>query len=206
MQASSKHYNIVFVAGIASDAFYITMNHGAQTEAAAEGSSVQFTGSTAAWGPSYQVPFLNAAIAKHPDLIVIAPTDPDALQAPIAAAVRAGIPVVLVDTTLQDPSVAITSISTGNIQAGATAADALARLVGSQGGKVEGVDPVPGISVTDQRLQGFNQQLEGVSPNPQPWHNLRRQRLLGHCAGSQGALGAHPDLAGVFADDLTLAF
>jgi len=83
---AAKPWKIVFVAGIASDAFYITMSHGIQAEAKAEGlPAPQFTGSTAAWGPSYQIPFLNAAIAKHPDLILIAPCDVVALHAPILA-------------------------------------------------------------------------------------------------------------------------
>src|ERR1017187_8125047 len=101
---AAKAYKIVFVAGIASDAFYITMNHGIQAEAKAEGlPAPQFTGSTVQWGASYEVPFLNAAIAKHPDLILIAPCDVVALHAPILAATKKGIKVVLVDTTLNDP-------------------------------------------------------------------------------------------------------
>ena len=53
---AAKAYNIVFVAGIASDAFYITMNHGIQAEAKAEGlPAPQFTGSTAAWGPAIRL-------------------------------------------------------------------------------------------------------------------------------------------------------
>src|ERR671932_1449019 len=78
--AMKKHYKIVLIAGIASDAFYITMNHGAQAEARREGATVQFSGSSAGWGPSYQIPFLNAAIARKPDLILIAPTDKVAMQ------------------------------------------------------------------------------------------------------------------------------
>lgn len=59
-------YKIVLIAGIASDAFYITMNHGAQAEAKKEGATVQFSGSPAAFSPSTQLPYLNAAVAQSP--------------------------------------------------------------------------------------------------------------------------------------------
>jgi ribose transport system substrate-binding protein len=111
-------YKIVLIAGIASDAFYITMNHGAQAEAQKDGATVQFSGSPAAFSPSTQLPYLNAALAQKPDLILIAPTDKVALQAPIARAVAAHIPVILVDTTLGDPSLAVTTISSDNIAGG----------------------------------------------------------------------------------------
>ena len=59
-------YNIVLVAGIASDAFYLTMNKGAQAEAKKLGNvTVQFTGSPEAFSPPTQIPFLNAAIAEE---------------------------------------------------------------------------------------------------------------------------------------------
>src|SRR5262249_23079994 len=92
-QTAKKTYNFILVAGIASDAFYLTMNKGAQAEAKKLGNvKVQFTGSAQAFSPPTQIPFLDAAIAKHPDAILIAPTDKNALIAPIQRAVSAGVP------------------------------------------------------------------------------------------------------------------
>jgi ribose transport system substrate-binding protein len=174
------------------------MSHGAAAEAKAEGASFQFSGSPAAFSPSTQLPYLNAAIAQHPDLILIAPTDKVALQAPINRAVKAGIPVILVDTTLSNPSIAVTTISSDNITGGMAAADAVAIATGKKG-KVAGISVTPGISTTDQRLQGFNAELKKY-PNitnigtTYATDNATRAGII-----LKGLVAAHKDLAGVFA-------
>jgi ribose transport system substrate-binding protein len=191
-------YKIVLIAGIASDAFYITMNHGAQAEAQRDGATVQYSGSSAAFSPSTQLPYLNAALAQKPDAILIAPTDKIALQAPIARAVAAHIPVILVDTTLGDPSIAITTISSDNVAGGRKVADALAAAIGKTG-KVAVVSVTPGVSTTDERVDGFNKQLAkypaikslGVTFTGD--NSTRANTVL------KGLVAANKDLAGVFA-------
>jgi ribose transport system substrate-binding protein len=198
---AAQPYKIVLIAGIASDAFYITMNHGAAAEAAKEGATVQFSGSPAAFSASTQLPYLNAAIAQKPDLILIAPTDKVALQEPIARAVAAKIPVILVDTTLGDPSVAVTTISSDNVAGGQKVADALAGAIGKTG-KVAVVSVSPGVSTTDERVEGFNKGL-GKYPSIKSLgvtftgDNPTRANTV-----TKGLVAAHNDLAGVFATNV----
>src|SRR5437762_14290455 len=90
-QAQKKTYTFYLVAGIASDAFYLTMKKGAQAAGKKLGVKVVFTGSTASFSPNTQIPFLNGAIARHPDAILIAPTDKTELIAPIQRPISAGI-------------------------------------------------------------------------------------------------------------------
>ena len=197
-QNVKKTYNFVLVAGIASDAFYLTMNKGAQAEAKKLGNvKVSFTGSTEQFSPPTQIPFLNAAIAKHPDAILIAPTDKTALIAPIQRAISAGIPVITVDTFITKP-IAVTNISTDNLAGGRAAADALVKAIGGSG-EVAGISVQPGISTTDQRQQGFAQELK----------KYPKVKYLGtqYCNDDQtkatnltsALLAAHPNLKGVFA-------
>ena len=197
-QSTKKTYNFVLVAGIASDAFYLTMNKGAQAAAKKLGNvKVQFTGSPEAFSPPTQIPFLNAAIAKHPDAILIAPTNKSALISPIQRAVDAGIPVVTVDTFITKP-LAFTNVSTDNLAGGRAAADALVKAIGGSG-EVAGISVNPGISTTDQRQQGFEQELRKYS----------KVKYLGtqYCNDDQtkatnlmsALLAAHPNLKGVFA-------
>ena len=194
-------YKIVLIAGIASDAFYITMNHGAQAEAAKEGATVQYSGSPAAFSPSTQLPFLNAAIAQKPDLILIAPTDKVALQAPIARAVAAHIPVILVDTTLGDPSIAITTISSDNVAGGAKVADALAAAIGKKG-DVAVVSVSPGVSTTDERVEGFNKQLSKTPDVKSLGVTFTGDDPTRANSVTKGLVAAHHDLAGVFATNV----
>lgn len=195
---AAKHYKIVLIAGISSDPFYITMNHGAAAQAKMEGASVQYAGSAQAFSPATQIPILNATIAQHPDLILIAPTDVVALQAPIKAAVKAGIPVLLVDTTLKDPSIAITTISSDNIAGGVKVCDALAQVLGKKG-KIAIVSTTPGVSTVDQRVMGFNMEIKKF-PNLHSIGVTYATDSATKAAGYFKALAtAHPDLTGVFA-------
>src|SRR5262245_33955621 len=146
---SAKNYKFILVAGIASAAFYLTMNKGAQAEAKKLGASVQFTGSPEAFSPPTQIPFLTAAIAKKPDAILIAPTDKSALIAPIQRAIDAGIPVITVDTFITK-NIAVTNVSTDNLAGGRAAADALVKAIGGSGG-VAGHGVHPRLSPTDTR-------------------------------------------------------
>jgi len=197
-QNAKKTYNFVLVAGIASDAFYLTMKKGAEAEAKKLGNvKVQFTGSAAEFSPPTQIPFLTAAVARKPDAILIAPTDKSALIAPITRAVDAGIPVVTVDTFITKP-IAFTNVSTDNLAGGRAAARALVKAIGGKG-EVAGISVNPGISTTDQRQQGFEQELKKY-PNV---------KYLGtqYCNDDQtkatnltsALLHGHPNMNGVFA-------
>lgn len=197
-QKQAQSYSFTLVAGIASDAFYLTMNKGAQAAAKQLGNvKVTFTGSPASFAPNTQIPYLNGAIAKHPDAILIAPTDKTALISPIQRAISAGIPVATVDTFITKP-IAFTNVSTDNLAGGRAAADALVKAIGGSG-DVAAISVNPGISTTDQRAQGFVAELKKY-PNV---HYLGIQ----YCNDDQtkasnqtsALLAAHPNLKGIFA-------
>ena len=88
---------IALIPGLTTDAFYITMRKGAQAAADALGVELQWQGAPD-FNPVQQVPVLDAVIGRHPDAILIAPTDKNQLVAPLKKAVDAGIPVITVDT------------------------------------------------------------------------------------------------------------
>jgi ribose transport system substrate-binding protein len=197
-QSAQKTYKFVLVAGIASDAFYLTMNKGAQAAAKRLGNvSVQFTGSPQEFSPPTQIPFLNAAIAKHPDVILIAPTDKNALVSPIKRAISAGIPVETVDTFITKP-LAFTNVSTDNLAGGHAAAKALIKAIGGSG-EVAGISVNPGISTTDQRQEGFEAELKkhpGITYLGTQYCNDDQTKATNL---TSALLNGHPNLKGVFA-------
>ena len=148
-------YKIAFVQGVAGDAFYITMQCAIQDEAKALKATVNVQGAQK-FDPTLQTPIVASVVSTKPDALLIAPTDVSAMQQPIAQAQKAGIKVVLVDTTLKDPSVAVSAISSDNLGGGKAAFDAIKQLVPG-GGKVLLVSVQPGISTTDDRAKGFQQ-------------------------------------------------
>ncbi len=150
---SGKSYKMTFIQGVAGDGFYVTMGCGIQAEAKKLGDTVNIQGPSQ-FDSTLQNPIIESVTAAHPDAILIAPDDVAASRPPIAAAMAAGIKVVLVDTTLTDPSGAVSQISSDNTAGGADAFDAVKQLVPG-GGQVFVVNTKPGISTTDQRTAGF---------------------------------------------------
>lgn len=196
--ASSHHYNIAVIAGIATDPYYISLGRGAKAAGAKLGATVTFTGPQA-FTPASQIPVLNSVIARHPNAILIAPTDPKALQAPLQSAVQQGIKVVLVDTTLANPSLAVSQVTSNNVLAGEVAAKYLAKLNGNTGG-VFVEDTAPGVTTTDDRWKGFQQaikqikgmQFDGVQYDTDDSAQQAQSQ-------TSAELSAHPNLRGVFA-------
>jgi ribose transport system substrate-binding protein len=151
--ASGKAYKLSFIQGVAGDGFYVTMGCGMQAEAKKLGDTVNVQGPSQ-FDATLQNPIIESVTASHPDAIMIAPDDVTASRPPISQAMSAGIKVVLVDTTLTDPSGAVSQISSDNTAGGADAFAAVKQLVPG-GGQVFVVNTKPGISTTDQRTAGF---------------------------------------------------
>jgi len=149
-----KTYNLTFIQGVAGDGFYVTMGCGMQAEAKKLGDATVNIQGPSQFDATLQNPIIESVTAAHPNAIMIAPDDVSASRPPIAQAMAAGIKVVLVDTTLTDPSGAVSQISSDNTAGGADAFAAVKQLVPA-GGQVFVVNTKPGISTTDQRTAGF---------------------------------------------------
>jgi ribose transport system substrate-binding protein len=197
--SGGKKYNMTLIAGVKGDQFYITMNCGAQAEAKKLGVSLNFQGPDQ-FDPSLQTPIVNAVAAKKPDAVLIAPTDSKAMFAPINQLKTNGSKVVLVDTTLDDASIAESQIASDNLGGGKAAADTLSKLIGGSG-KVLVVNVKPGISTTDLRGQGFQQEAKklGLTYVGQQFDNDDPAKASSIVSAE---LAKNPDLKGIFATNL----
>ena len=197
---ASKEYDIALLQGVVGDQFYITMQCGAQEEAAKLGVKVNTQGPQK-FDPTLQKPILDSIVASKPDALLVAPTDVQALQQPLQQAAAAGIKVVLVDTTTADPSFATSAISSDNEGGGAAAFDAIKQLH-PEGGKVMVMGLEPGVSTTDARAKGFE---DAVKADPK-FNYVGVQFSHNDPATAAQLVGAQlqrdPDLVGVFAVNL----
>ena len=188
---------LTFIQGVAGDEFYVTMQCGIEAEAKKVGAEVNTQG-PAKFDPTLQKPIVDSVVASKPDAILIAPTDVSAMQAPLKAAADADIKVVLVDTTVDDPSFAIAQIASDNTGGGKAGFDAIKQL-NPNGGKVLIMATDPGISTTDARIAGFEGAIKADSSfnyiGVQYSHNdpAEAARLV------TAALAKDPDIIGVFA-------
>jgi ribose transport system substrate-binding protein len=199
-EAGGEEYDITLIPGVIGDEFYVSMECGAREAAGELGVNLEVQGAES-FDPTLQTPVLEAVIASQPDAILIAPTDTTAMQAPIQQAVDAGITVVLVDTTLDDPSIAVSAIASDNMEGGRMAADALAELINEEG-VVMVINVNPGISTTDQRQQGFEEAIaeyENIEYLGTEFSENEPARAAEIVAAT---LAAEPDLNGIFGTNL----
>ncbi|HEX8856590.1 MAG TPA: ABC transporter substrate-binding protein [Thermoleophilaceae bacterium] len=196
---SAQGKKLTLIAGVKGDEFYITMNCGAQAEAKKEGVSLNFQGPDQ-FDASLQTPIVNAVAAKKPDAILIAPTDTKAMYAPIKQAESNGSKIVLVDTTLDNASVAVSQIASDNLGGGKTAADTLAKLIGGKG-KVFVNNVKPGISTTDLRAKGFQEgaKAAGLQYIGQQYNQDDPAKAA---SITKAIIAKNPDLKGIFATNL----
>jgi ribose transport system substrate-binding protein len=194
-----KSYKMTLIAGVKGDEFYITMNCGAQAKAKELGVTLDFQGPQE-FDAAQQTPIVNAVAAKKPDAVLIAPTDTKALYAPIKQLADAGTKIVLVDTTLEQPDMAVSQIASDNEAGGKTAAEALAKLIGGKG-KVFVVNVKPGISTTDAREKGFvaGAKAAGLDYVGREYSNDKPEEAA---AKTKAALQKNPDLKGIFGTNL----
>jgi ribose transport system substrate-binding protein len=171
-----------------------------QAEAAKLGVSVK-PQAPQKFDPTLQKPILDSVVAGKPDAILIAPTDVTAMQAPLNAAAEAGIKIVLVDTTVEDPSIAVSAIASDNEGGGKAAFEAIKQL-NPNGGKVMVMSVNPGISTTDARTKGFE---DAVKEDPK-FQYLGVQYSKDDPATAANLIGSalqkDPDIVGVFAANL----
>lgn len=196
---SGKNYKMTLIAGVKGDEFYLTMNCGAQEAAKKAGVELDFQGPDK-FDASLQTPIVNSVAAKKPDAVLIAPTDTKAMLQPIKALADAGTKIVLVDTTLEDPSMAVSQIASDNEKGGEAAAAELTKLIGGNG-KVMVVNVKPGISTTDARGKGFETGAKsaGLDYLGQQYDDDDPAKAA---AIVTATLAKNPDLKGIFAANL----
>ncbi len=201
---------VALIYGVRGDGFYITMEAGARAKAAELGVNF-FADGPAQFQPALQVPILDAVIAQQPDAICIAATDRQALIEPMRRAYDAGIHMLSVDTFIGDTAGDYTVpeldwmlsyIGSDNVQGGEIGCSAIIEAMGGEG-KFYIQDVRPGISTTDQRVEGCKNAIEatggaveliGLDYNDDNAAKAAEQ--------TSAVLASNPDLGGIFGTNL----
>lgn len=197
--AASK-YTFELIPGLTVDPFYITMHYGAEKEAAKLGVTLKWAGGTT-FSPTTQIPVVNSVLASKPSALLIAPTDTHALFAPIDAYVKAGIPVIAVDTTLANTSILTAAISSDNYQGGEKAADTIAKLAHDKG-DVAVINVQPNVSTTDLRQSGFLHEMKKYPNMKVVAHVYDQDSPTTAESEARSIILAHPGLVGIFGTNL----
>lgn len=198
--AAQETKKITLIQGIQNDQFYISMACGAQRAADERGIELNVQAGEK-WDASIQTTLLNAVVQSKPDAILIAPNDRVAMISPLRDAKDAGIAIFTVDTFIEDTSIPIAGISSDNILGGQMAADELATLIG-ESGSVYVQNTIAGTSTTDQRQQGFEEQIKNYPDISYIGVDFNNDDPTTAASQTSAQLQAHPDMAGIFGTNL----
>jgi len=170
--AASKKLTIAFNVGAEADPFFQSMFLGASAEAKKLGVTLVWQGDPENYSASTQLPILETLLSLKPNAIVIAPTDTMALQPITKQFVKAGIPVVNVDSGNANQKNISAWVTGYNALGGKQAADGLATAIGYAKNCSSASKCAVGLGVSSlststdaARVSGFEKELKAKYPN-----------------------------------------
>lgn len=179
--------------------FFVTLNEGAKEKAAELGASLTII--DAQDNAAKQASDVEDLIQQGVDLIMINPTDSEAVVSAVQAANNAGIPVITVDRNAEGGEV-LSHIASDNAAGGELAAEYLVELIGD-GAKVAELEGISGSSAARDRGAGFNliaaEQLDVVSKQTANFNRSEGLTVM------ENILQGYPDIKGVFAHNDEMA-
>jgi len=181
--------------------FFVSLRDGALAEARAQG--LHLIAVDAENDPAQQIASVEDLIQKRVPVILLNPTDSDAVANVVKEATAAGIKVISLDRAVNGAAVS-SHIASDNVAGGKMAAQFLLKRVGGKGSIVELVG-IPGSSAARERGEGFDEVVK-ADPNvklvaEQPANFDRAQGL----SVMENILQSHPHIQGVFAQNDEMA-
>ena len=185
--------------------FFVSLRDGAQI--AADQAGVQLVVADGANDSARQADEIANFITQQLSVMLVNPTDSDAVIPSVQKANDAKIPVIALDRASNGGALA-SFIASNNVVAGRDAAQLLLEAV-PQGAKVAMLVGVPGASAARDRGQGFTDALADKTMNSKG-ATLVTQQVANFDRGQalnvmQNILTANPDIAGVFCQNDEMA-
>jgi len=176
--------------------FWVTVKSGADSAGKELGAEIIWKGPTQETDIAGQMAIVEDYINKKVDAIVLAACDTKALNGLIGRAMDNGIPVVTIDSGVDDER-PLSFIATDNLKAAELAADELARLINHKG-EVALMPHVPGAATTIMREEGFKKSIAKYSDINLVSVQYSNSDVATAMSVMENILSAHPHLAGIF--------
>jgi len=184
----------------ANHIFWQTVHAGAIKAALEFGYSVEWNAPALEIDSSRQIEIVESMVNRRLAGIVLAPVDKRALVAVVERAARENIPVAIFDSAI-DTAQRLTYVATDNTEGGRMAARRLGELLGGKG-QVAIIGFMPGSASTMEREDGFQDEMKRKFPAIEMvglhFGMANRAKAM---AATENVLAAHPNLAGLFADN-----
>lgn len=181
--------------------FFVQLRDGAQEKATELG--VTLNVQDASDDAATQANQLNNAITTGAGVVIVNPTDSDAVVPSVEALNQADIPVVAVDRSASSGDIA-SFVASDNVAGGAQAAAALAEAIGGEG-EILMLQGIAGSSASRDRGKGFEEEIaknEGITIAAKQTANFDRGEGLDVATN---LLQAHPNVKAIFAENDEMA-
>ncbi|PRY20951.1 ribose-binding protein [Aliiruegeria haliotis] len=149
---------LALVVSTLNNPFFVTLKEGAEGKASELGYELLVLDSQN--DPAKELAAVEDVLNKDVKLLMINPTDSDAVRSAIRAANRKDVPVVTLDRGASGGEV-VSHVASDNVQGGEMAAE-LVNTTLSGAGKVVELQGVPGTSAARDRGEGFNKGIDAV--------------------------------------------
>lgn len=158
-QTSTEGGKVGLVVSTLENPFFVDLKTGAEEKATEMGMELIVLDSQN--DPAKELSNVEDLITKEVKVLLINPTDSDAVASAVMAANEEGIPVVTLDRGASSGEVA-SHIASDNIAGGKMAGEFIIEKLGGAGKVVE-LEGIPGTSAARDRGQGFNEAVSGSS-------------------------------------------
>jgi ribose transport system substrate-binding protein len=193
---SEKKLKIAVVPkGVAFD-FWRTVKAGAEKAAGELGVTAIWKGPSDERDVAGQIAMLEDFINSQVDAIVMAACDSKALLPIVKKAKEAKIPLITIDSGVDDKAVPF--VATDNIKGAQIAAQTLIKLIGGKG-KVGLIPFLRGAATSDMREKGFSDEIKGHPGVTIASKLYSESETAKGMAVTEDMLTSVPDLAGIFA-------
>ena len=187
---------IVFIPKSTDVTYWLFLRKGAADKAKELGYRLDYQGVARESDVAGQVNLVRNVAATQPAGILLAATDATALVDPVREAMASGVPVVMVDSGVNE-DVAVASITTDNYEGARRAGDLLASMVGGAG-KIINLGITAGSETGNQRDRGFLDAMmehPGIAVLPTQWTGAEAAVALN---STNDLLTANQDVSGVY--------
>lgn len=158
MMAFAAPKNVGLVVSTLNNPFFVTLKDGAVAKAKKLGMNLIVLDSQN--DPAKEISNVEDLLSRNVKVILINPTDSDAVGNAIKMANKAKVPVITLDRGANSGAV-VSHIASDNVAGGKMAGAFIAQKLGKKGNVVE-LEGIPGTSAARDRGTGFNAALKGT--------------------------------------------
>lgn len=193
-------YTVGFVISTQTNPFFVSLKEGAESKA--EELGIELIVLDSQDDSAKAASNMEDLITREVDLILVNPTDSDAIANSVLAANEAGIPVIAVDRAVNGAEI-LSYIASDNIAGGEMAGEFLVEKLGETGKVVE-LEGIAGTNSAIERGEGFNNiigetEIEVVAKQTADFDRVKGLEVM------ENILQSQPEIDAVFAHNDEMA-